>query len=128
MTPIDLLELFLYIFPVLELWLVQRYFRTLLAYEGPRLHFRFAVVDIAVPFLIVSTHILSVRLLTFSLLPYYLFLSFLIGLVLTVYADRGPKPLASGKLASLVLRYMFLAGFLLHYGLVAARVWQLLRA
>lgn len=128
MTPFDILELFLYLFPIVELVLVQRYFRALLGYEGDSIRFRFAVVDIVVPFLLVSIHLLSVRLLTFSLLPHYLFLSCLLGLALTVYVDRSRRFSSRNRLFALVLRNMFLLGFLLHYGLVAARIWQLVSA
>jgi len=128
LTPFDLLELFLYIFPIMELWLIQRYFRALLGYEGGSIRFRFAVVDMAVPFLLVSIHLLSVRLLTFSLLPHFLFLSCLLGLALTMYVDRIKRISSRGRLFSLIVRNVFLLGFLLHYGLVAARIWQLVSA
>lgn len=128
MTPFDLLELFLYLFPIVEIGLIQRYFRPLLGYEGGSLRFRFAVVDMVVPFLMVSIHLLSVRLLTFSLLPHYLFVSCLLGLGLTLYVDKSERNLSRSRLFSLVLRNMFLIGFLLHYGLVAARIWQLVSA
>ena len=82
MNNFDILEIFLYVFPILQIILVHLFFRSYLMYRNK---FKFSVTDTVLPILLVGIHILSGRWLAFSLLPHYLFGIFLIGLGVTLY-------------------------------------------
>lgn len=120
---IDSLEWFLYIIPILEIILIHLFFKPFIKYQP---YFKFSVTDIVMPILLVGIHVLSVRLLTYSLLPIFLFFNFLLGFSLLFYFDIKKKKISNGKIFSLFLKVSFLAGFLLHYGLVFIRIAQVL--
>lgn len=118
---IDNLELFLYLIPVLEIILIHLFFKPFIQYQP---YFKLSVTDVVLPTLLVGIHILSVRLLTYSLLPVFLFTSFLIGLGVLFYFDIRKKRISERKIFSFFLKVSFLIGFLLYYGLVFARITQ----
>lgn len=124
MDTFDILEIFLYIFPILQIILVQLFFRPYLTYRNS---FKFSVTDTIIPILLVGIHVLSVRWLAFSLLPYYLFGIFLIGLGITLYFEKSSYPFTGGKVFSIIMKMGFIVGFVLYYVIVIARVMQLVR-
>lgn len=124
MNSFDILEIFLYIFPILQIMLVQLFFRSYLTYRDS---FKFSVTDTVVPILLVGIHILSVRWLAFSLLPYYLFSIFLIGLGITLYFEKSTYSFTAGKVFSIIIKMGFIVGFALYYVIVIARIIQLVR-
>lgn len=119
MLKVDSLELFLYLFPLLEIVLIHLFFKPYIQYQP---YFKLSVTDVLVPLLLVGIHILSVRIFTYSLLPAFLFVSFLIGLGILFYFDIRKKKNADRKIFSLFLKVSFLAGFVLYYGLVIVRI------
>ena len=124
MVSFDLLELFLYIFPILEIIFIQLFFRPYLQYRNK---FKLSVTDVVLPILLVGIHILSVRLLTYSLLPHFLFASFIIGLLLTIVFEHGQKRRRTGMVLSFFLKIVFLLGFVTYYVLAIARIVQFTR-
>ncbi|WP_396326669.1 DUF3397 family protein [Jeotgalibaca sp. MA1X17-3] len=67
---------------------------------------------------------MSVRVLTYSLLPVFLFVIFLVGLGTLFYFYIRKKNISEGKIFSLFLKVSFITGFLLYYGLVFVRITQ----
>lgn len=118
---IDSLELFIYMIPILEIILIHLFFKPFIQYQP---YFKLSVTDVVVPILLVGIHILSVRILTYSLLPVFLFVSFLIGLGILFYFDIKKRKVSEGKIFSFFLKVSFLTGFLLYYGLVFIRITQ----
>lgn len=121
MLKVDSLELFLYVIPILEIILIHLYFKSYLQYKS---YIKFSVTDVIIPILLVGIHILSVRLLSYSLLPHYLFVLFLVGLVIVLYYDFRKKKKSSGKIFSLFRKIAFLGGFIFYYTVVFLRLWQ----
>ena len=124
MNNFDILEIFLYVFPILQIIIVQLFFRSYLMYRNK---FKFSVTDTVLPILLVGIHILSGRWLAFSLLPHYLFGIFLIGLGITLYFEKSPKQFMAGKVFSIIVKMGFVIGFALYYVIVIARILQLIR-
>ena len=124
MDNFDILEIFLYVFPILQIILVHLFFRSYLTYRNK---FKFSVTDTVLPILLVGIHILSGRWLAFSLLPHYLFGIFLIGLGITLYFEKSPKQFMAGKVFSIIMKMGFVIGFALYYVIVIARILQLIR-
>ena len=120
----DILEIFLYVFPILQIIIVHLFFRSYLMYRNK---FKFSVTDTVLPILLVGIHILSGRWLAFSLLPHYLFGIFLIGLGITLYFEKSPKQFMAGKVFSIIMKMGFVIGFALYYVIVIARILQLIR-
>ncbi len=124
MNNFDILEIFLYVFPILQIIIVHLFFRSYLMYRNK---FKFSVTDTVLPILLVGIHILSGRWLVFSLLPHYLFGIFLIGLGITLYFEKSPKQFMAGKVFSIIMKMGFVIGFALYYVIVIARILQLIR-
>ena len=124
MDNFDILEIFLYVFPILQITIVHLFFRSYLMYRNK---FKFSVTDTVLPILLVGIHILSGRWLAFSLLPHYLFGIFLIGLGITLYFEKSPKQFMAGKVFSIIMKMGFVIGFALYYVIVIARIQQLIR-
>lgn len=124
MNNFALLEIFLYVFPIIQIVLVHLFFRPYLKYRG---YFKLSVTDTLIPLILVGIHILSVRWLAFSLLPYYLFAIFLIGLVMTLYFERSAYQFSKGKVFSIIIKMAFVIGFVMYYVIVVARLIQLAR-
>ncbi len=124
MDNFDILEIFLYVFPILQIIIVHLFFRSYLMYRNK---FKFSVTDTVLPILLVGIHILSGRWLAFSLLPHYLFGIFLIGLGITLYFEKSPKQFMAGKVFSIIMKMGFVIGFALYYVIVIARILQLIR-
>ena len=124
MDNFDILEIFLYVFPILQITIVHLFFRSYLMYRNK---FKFSVTDTVLPILLVGIHILSGRWLAFSLLPHYLFGIFLIGLGITLYFEKSPKQFMAGKVFSIIMKMGFVLGFALYYVIVIARILQLIR-
>lgn len=124
MNNFDILEIFLYVFPILQIIIVHLFFRSYLMYRNK---FKFSVTDTVLPILLVGIHILSGRWLAFSLLPHYLFGIFLIGLGITLYFEKSPKQFMAGKVFSIIMKMGFIIGFALYYVIVIARILQLIR-
>lgn len=124
MDNFDILEIFLYVFPILQITIVHLFFRSYLMYRNK---FKFSVKDTVLPILLVGIHILSGRWLAFSLLPHYLFGIFLIGLGITLYFEKSPKQFMAGKVFSIIVKMGFVIGFALYYVIVIARILQLIR-
>ncbi|WP_373710522.1 DUF3397 family protein [Jeotgalibaca porci] len=124
MDNFDILEIFLYVFPILQITIVHLFFRSYLMYRNK---FKFSVTDTVLPILLVGIHILSGRWLAFSLLPHYLFGIFLIGLGITLYFEKSPKQFMAGKVFSIIMKMGFVIGFALYYVIVIARILQLIR-
>lgn len=124
MNNFDILEIFLYVFPILQIIIVHLFFRSYLMYRNK---FKFSVTDTVLPILLVGIHILSGRWLAFSLLPHYLFGIFLIGLGITLYFEKSPKQFMAGKVFSFIMKMGFVLGFALYYVIVIARILQLIR-
>lgn len=124
MSGFDLLEVFLYIIPIAEILLIHFFFKPYLRYKN---HFRLSVTDAVLPIILVGMHILSVRLLSFSILPYYLFFVCLSGLLITLYFEKKLSKKPINKIISVVLKLSFLVGFLSYYGIVIARMIQFIR-
>lgn len=124
MNNFDILEIFLYVFPILQITIVHLFFRSYLMYRNK---FKFSVTDTVLPILLVGIHILSGRWLAFSLLPHYLFGIFLIGLGITLYFEKSPKQFMAGKVFSIIMKMGFVIGFALYYVIVIARILQLIR-
>ncbi|WP_373755101.1 DUF3397 family protein [Jeotgalibaca porci] len=124
MNNFDILEIFLYVFPILQIIIVHLFFRSYLMYRNK---FKFSVTDTVLPILLVGIHILSGRWLAFSLLPHYLFGIFLIGLGITLYFEKSPKQFMAGKVFSIIVKMGFVIGFALYYVIVIARILQLIR-
>ena len=124
MNNFDILEIFLYVFPILQIIIVHLFFRSYLMYRNK---FKFSVTDTALPIVLVGIHILSGRWLAFSLLPHYLFGIFLIGLGITLYFEKSPKQFMAGKVFSIIMKMGFVIGFALYYVIVIARILQLIR-
>ncbi|MGO4961078.1 DUF3397 family protein [Jeotgalibaca porci] len=124
MNNFDILEIFLYVFPILQIIIVHLFFRSYLIYRNK---FKFSVTDTVLPILLVGIHILSGRWLAFSLLPHYLFGIFLIGLGITLYFEKSPKQFMAGKVFSIIMKMGFVIGFALYYVIVIARILQLIR-
>lgn len=124
MNNFDILEIFLYVFPILQITIVHLFFRSYLMYRNK---FKFSVTDTVLPILLVGIHILSGRWLAFSLLPHYLFGIFLIGLGITLYFEKSPKQFMAGKVFSIIVKMGFVIGFALYYVIVIARILQLIR-
>ena len=124
MNNFDILEIFLYVFPILQIIIVHLFFRSYLMYRNK---FKFSVTDTVLPILLVGIHILSGRWLAFSLLPHYLFGIFLIGLGITLYFEKSPKQFMAGKVFSIIMKKGFVIGFALYYVIVIARILQLIR-
>lgn len=120
----DGLELFLYIIPILQIILVQSFFRPYLKYKNS---FKLSVADTLIPILLVGIHVLSVRWLAFSLIPYYLFAVFLLGLGITLYFEKSRPHIPVGKVIAINLKVSFILGFILYYVIVVARTIQLIR-
>ena len=125
MNNFDILEIFLYVFPILQIIIVHLFFRSYLMYRNK---FKFSVTDTVLPILLVGIHILSGRWLAFSLLPHYLFGIFLIGLGITLYFEKSPKQFMAGKVFSIIMKMGFVIGFALYYVIVIARILQLIRS
>ncbi|WP_373780856.1 DUF3397 family protein [Jeotgalibaca porci] len=124
MNNFDILEIFLYVFAILQIIIVHLFFRSYLMYRNK---FKFSVTDTVLPILLVGIHILSGRWLAFSLLPHYLFGIFLIGLGITLYFEKSPKQFMAGKVFSIIMKMGFVIGFALYYVIVIARILQLIR-
>ena len=124
MNNFDILEIFFYVFPILQIIIVHLFFRSYLMYRNK---FKFSVTDTVLPILLVGIHILSGRWLAFSLLPHYLFGIFLIGLGITLYFEKSPKQFMAGKVFSIIMKMGFVIGFALYYVIVIARILQLIR-
>ena len=124
MNNFDILEIFLYVFPILQIIIVHLFFRSYLMYRNK---FKISVTDTVLPILLVGIHILSGRWLAFSLLPHYLFGIFLIGLGITLYFEKSPKQFMAGKVFSIIMKMGFVIGFALYYVIVIARILQLIR-
>ena len=124
MNNFDILEIFLYVFPISQIIIVHLFFRSYLMYRNK---FKFSVTDTVLPILLVGIHILSGRWLAFSLLPHYLFGIFLIGLGITLYFEKSPKQFMAGKVFSIIMKMGFVIGFALYYVIVFARILQLIR-
>lgn len=119
---IDSFEIFLYVFPIIEIILLTFFFKPYLQYKK----FKLAVSDATLPILLLGIHFLSVRLLTYSLLPHFLLATFFVGLLLTLYFDFSKRNLTTAKLFSIFLKAAFVLGFLTYYGIVVARIFQIL--
>ena len=124
MNNFDILEIFLYVFPILQIIIVHLFFRSYLMYRNK---FKFSVTDTVLPILLGGIQILSGRWLAFSLLPHYLFGIFLIGLGITLYFEKSPKQFMAGKVFSIIVKMGFVIGFALYYVIVIARILQLIR-
>lgn len=124
MIGLDFLEIFLYVFPILEIILIHYFFRPYLRY-GDKI--KLSVTDVTLPFLMIGMHIISVRLLTYSLLPYFIFVSSIIGLLVTFVFDRSETRRSIGKVFSIFLKIIFLLAFVVYYVLVGVRVYYLIR-
>ncbi|MGP6138881.1 MULTISPECIES: DUF3397 family protein [unclassified Jeotgalibaca] len=124
MNNFDLFEIFLYVFPIIQIVLIQLFFRPYLQYKD---YFRLSVADTLIPILLVGIHILSVRWLAFSLLPYYLFAIFSLGLVLALYFEKSAYQFSKGKVFSIIMKAAFVVGFVMYYIIVIARLIQLAR-
>ena len=79
------------------------------------------------PILLLGVHLLSVRLLTYSLLPHYILLVFALGLLITLYFDFSKKTVKSNKVFSVWLKIAFIIGFIMYYAIVIARLVQRIR-
>ncbi len=124
MSGFDLLETFLYVIPIAEILLIHFFFKPYLRYKD---YFRLSVTDAVLPILLVGMHILSVRLLSFSIVPYFLFIICLSGLLITFYFEKKPNKKPINKIISVVLKLSFLVGFLSYYAIVIARMIQFVR-
>lgn len=124
MNKIDSLEIFLYLFPIFQIIIIQLFFRPYLQYKNK---INLSVSDTLLPILLVGIHIISVRWVAFSLLPYYLFALCIIGLMLTFYYEKSSHQLTRGKVFSIIMKVAFLTGFLMYYAIVLGRIIQLLR-
>lgn len=124
MVGLDGLEIFLYVFPILEIILIHYFFRPYLRY-GDKI--KLSITDVTLPFLMIGMHIISVRLLTYSLLPHFIFVSSVVGLLVTFIFERAKNSWTIGKVFSFFMKITFLIGFVAYYVLVGIRVYYLLR-
>ncbi len=124
MVGLDGLEIFLYVFPILEIILIHYFFRPYLRY-GDKI--KLSITDVTLPFLMIGMHIISVRLLTYSLLPHFIFVSSVVGLLVTFIFERAKNSWTIGKVFSFFTKIIFLIGFVAYYVLVGIRVYYLLR-
>lgn len=118
------LEILLYVFPILEIILINKYFRPYLRYKDK---IRLSVADVVLPFLLVGIHSLSVYSLSYSLLPHFLLAVCIVGLLQTLYFDANRKPYLLKKFLRGFVRIAFLMGLLFYYLLVFFRMYLLLR-
>lgn len=123
MQPIDLFEVFLYLFPLLEIIIISLFYKPFLHYKT----FKLSVTDVTMPILLLGVHLLSVRLLTYSLLPHYILLVFALGLLVTLYFDFSKKTVKANKVFSVWLKIAFIIGFIMYYAIIAARLVQRIR-
>lgn len=119
-----LFEILLYAFPILEIILINAFFRPYLKYKQL---IRLTVADVVLPFLIVGIHLLSVYSLTYSLLPYFLLTACIIGLLLTFYFDKRKKIHQPRLLFRQFVKILFLLALLFYYLLVLLRIYFLVR-
>ena len=124
MVGLDGLVIFLYVFPILEIILIHYFFRPYLRY-GDKI--KLSITDVTLPFLMIGMHIISVRLLTYSLLPHFIFVSSVVGLLVTFIFERAKNSWTIGKVFSFFTKIIFLIGFVAYYVLVGIRVYYLLR-
>ena len=123
MQTIDLFEVFLYLFPLLEIIIISLFYKPFLHYKT----FKLSVTDVTMPILLLGVHLLSVRLLTYSLLPHYILLVFALGLLVTLYFDFSKKTVKANKVFSVCLKIAFIIGFIMYYAIVIARLVQRIR-
>ena len=117
-------EILLYIFPILEIILINAFFRPYLRYKQV---IRLTVADVVLPFLIVGIHLLSVYSLTYSLLPYFLLVSCIVGLLQTFYFDKVKKIHQPKLVYRYFIKIWFLMALLFYYMLVLLRIYFLVR-
>lgn len=118
------MEIGLYIFPILEIILINRFFRSYLTYKN-KIHF--SVAQVVLPLLLVGIHLLGKYIFNLSILPYFLFAVFLLGLIQTAYFDFKKKKYSFKIFVDFYTKIMFLLGIVLYYFLVIYRIYTLLR-
>lgn len=117
-------EILLYVFPVLEIILINQFFRPYLRYKQI---IRLSITDVVLPFLLVGIHLLSVYSLTYSLLPHFLLAACIVGLVQTLYFDKRKKNHEPKRFYRYFIKILFLMALLFYYSLVLLRVYFLIR-
>lgn len=117
-------EILLYVFPILEIILINKFFRSYLRYKQI---IRLTVADVVMPFLLVGIHLLSVYSLTFSLLPHFLLAACLVGLLQTLYFDKRRKIQRPKRFYRHFIKILFLMALLFYYMLVLLRIYFLIR-
>ena len=117
-------EILLYVFPILETILINKFFRSYLRYKQI---IRLTVADVVMPFLLVGIHLLSVYSLTFSLLPHFLLAACLVGLLQTLYFDKRRKIQRPKRFYRHFIKILFLMALLFYYMLVLLRIYFLIR-
>ena len=117
-------EILLYVFPILEIILINKFFRSYLRYKQI---IRLTVADVVMPFLLVGIHLLSVYSLTFSLLPHFLLAACLVGLLQTLYFDKRRKIQRPKRFYRYFMKILFLMALLFYYMLVLLRIYFLIR-
>lgn len=117
-------EILLYVFPVLEIILINQFFRP---YLRCKQIIRLSIADVVLPFLLVGIHLLSVYSLTYSLLPHFLLAACIVGLVQTLYFDKRKKNHEPKRFYRYFIKILFLMALLFYYSLVLLRVYFLIR-
>ena len=124
MRTFQYLEILLYIFPILEMIIIDRFFRPYL-YFGNGLHL--SVANVVLPVLLVGIHIFSTFSLGYSLLPHFLLLLCVAGLVQTFYFHKTRRPYHGKHFVDFFFKLAFLLGLFVFYLLVGARLFLLIR-
>ncbi len=117
-------ELLLYVFPILEIILINKFFRPYLRYKQI---IQVTVADVVLPFLFVGIHLLSVYSLTYSLLPHFLLAACVVGLLQTLYFDKRKKIHQPKRFYRYFIKILFLMALLSYYMLVLLRIYFLVR-
>jgi len=117
-------EILLYVFPVLEIILINQFFRPYLRYKQI---IRLSIADVVLPFLLVGIHLLSVYSLPYALLPHFLLAACIVGLVQTLYFDKRKKNHEPKRFYRYFIKILFLMALLVYYSLVLLRVYFLIR-
>ena len=118
------LEILFYVFPVLEMILINKFFRPYLRYKQI---IQLTVADVVLPFLLVGIHILSVYSLNYSLLPHFLLAACVAGLLQTLYFDRRKKGHQPKRFYRYFIKILFLMALIFYYLLVLLRIYFLVR-
>nr|WP_319219154.1 DUF3397 family protein [uncultured Trichococcus sp.] len=117
-------EILLYVFPILEIILINKFFRPYLRYKQM---IQLTVADVVLPFLLVGIHLLSVYSLTYSLLPHFLLAACFIGMLQTLYFDLRKKNHRPKQFYRYFIKILFLMALLFYYMLVFLRIYFLVR-